>query len=88
MGTTIKKITKKSWFYFLGTGGIAAVLFAKMFLGGMDIISLLKLESDAKNAIMQTGVISVANADVPGDGGGGSGDSCDDADGCSDAGSY
>lgn len=90
MGATIKKITKKSWFCFLGAGGIAVTLFARMFLGGVGVISLLKLEIEAKNAIMQTGVINVASADVPGGSGDSSGDTgdCDDGDGCGDSGSY
>ena len=95
MGAAIKKITKKSWFYFLGVGGVATALFARMFLGGAGIISLSQLESDAKNAIMQTsivGVINVANADIPGDGDGDSdsGSDCDSTDGadCGDGCSY
>ena len=88
MEATIKKITKKSWFCFLGAGGIAVALFAKMFLGGAGIINLPKLESDVRNTMMQTSVINVVSADVPGGDSGDSGDSCDDGDGCSDSGSY
>ncbi len=90
MGATIKKITKKSWFYFLGAGGVAVTLFARMFLGGAGVIDLLKLGSDAKNAIMQTSVVNVVSADVPGGDSGdssGSGD-CGSTDGCGDSGSY
>ncbi len=91
MGVAIKKITKKSWFCFLGAGGVAVALFTKIFLGGAGIINLPKLESDARNAITQTGVINVASAEIPGWSGGGSdsaGDSCDSGGSCSDSGSY
>lgn len=94
MQTKIKKITKKSWFYFLGAGGVAVAFFVEMFLGGAGIISLPKLEADAKNAIMQVGVINVASADVPtgGDSDGGTGGGTGDCDGtgdsCGDGGSY
>ena len=92
MGATIKKITKKSWFCFLGAGGIAAMLFARMFFGGAGIISLSQLESDAKNAIIQTDIVSVvnvANADTPGGSDSGcGGDSCVSGGSCSDSGSY
>jgi|GEM_PF-4947631 len=99
MGAIIKKITKKSWFYFFGAGGIAVALFTKLFLGGAGIVSLSSLEVGAKNNMMQVqaGIINVANADTAGtgdsgsDGSGsssGSDGSCDDSDGCSDGGSY
>ena len=90
MRAAIKKITKKSWFYFLGTGGIVIAFFVKMFLGGTGIVNLSQLESDAKNSMMQTGVINIANADTPGgdgDGGGGNSGDCG-SDGCGDSGSY
>ena len=86
MGAAVKKITKRSWFYFLGAGGVAAALFARMFLGGAGIVSLPQLESDAKNAIARVIAINVTSADVPG----GDSDStdCDTDDACGDTGCY
>lgn len=85
MGAIIKKVTKRGWLYFLGAGGIIITLFAKIFFGGAGFINLTKLESSAKNAITQTGIINVANADVPSSGDSGDstgGDSTSDGGSC------